>query len=175
MFNEEVKNMLIVTKRLIEKLKQKDEVAFEIIYYEYEKLVYYICYTITKDKHASEDLTQETFLKLLTSLDNYNEKGKFKQYIMMIARNLSKNYVTRVQNKKPIYDDDIIYSHKDETNHNLMLYDIKDYITELETEIVILHIIHKLKFREIAEYLDLSIGKVQSSYYNGIKTLRKEL
>ena len=50
--------MLIVNKRLIEKLKAKDELAFEQVYYEYEKLVYYICYSITKDKNASEDLTQ---------------------------------------------------------------------------------------------------------------------
>ena len=98
--------MLIVNKKLIEKLRAKDEIAFEQVYYEYEKLVYYICYSITKDPHASEDLTQDTFLKLLTSLDNYNETGKFKQYIMMIARNLSKNYVTRVANKQTIYSDE---------------------------------------------------------------------
>ena len=30
--------MLIVNKRLIEKLKAKDELAFEQVYYEYEKL-----------------------------------------------------------------------------------------------------------------------------------------
>ena len=39
--------MLIVNKRLIEKLKAKDELAFDQDYYEYEKLVYYICYSIT--------------------------------------------------------------------------------------------------------------------------------
>ena len=43
--------------------------VFEIIYYEYEKLVYYICYTITKDKHASEDLTQETKGEILSVLN----------------------------------------------------------------------------------------------------------
>lgn len=168
--------MLIVNKRLIEKLKAKDELAFEQVYYEYEKLVYYICFSITKDKNASEDLTQDTFLRLLTSLDTYEEKGKFKQYIMMIARNLSKNYLTRVANKQPIYSDEEIYNQKDESSNNhMMLYDIKDYLTDLEAEIVILRIVHKLKFKEIAEYLSMTIGKVQSTYYDAIKTLRKEL
>lgn len=167
--------MLIVNKRLIEKLKAKDELAFEQIYYEYEKLIYYICYSITKDRHASEDLTQDTFIKLLTSLDSYEENGKFKQYIMMIARNLSKNYVTRVASKQPLYCDEEIYQAKDTSNNNLMLYDIKEFLDDLQAEIVILKIIHKLKFKEIAEYLELSIGKVQAEYYNAIKTLRKEL
>ena len=167
--------MLIVNKRLIEKLKAKDELAFEQVYYEYEKLVYYICYSITKDKNASEDLTQDTFLRLLTSLDTYEETGKFKQYIMMIARNLSKNYVTRVASKQPIYSDEEIYNQKENSSNTMMLYDIKDYLTDLEAEIVILKIVHKLKFKEIAEYLSLTIGQVQATYYQAIKTLRKEL
>lgn len=167
--------MLIVTKGLIEKLKNKDEFAFEQIYYEYENLVYYICLSITKDKHASEDLTQETFLKLLTSLDNYTEVGKFKQYIMMIARNLSKNYLTRVVNKQPIYSDETIYGTKDQNKSSNLIYDIKEYLDDDQAEIVILKIVHNLKFKEIAEYKGLTIGKVQSDYYDAIKTLRKEL
>lgn len=167
--------MLIVTKGLIEKLKNKDEFAFEQIYYEYENLVYYICLSITKDKHASEDLTQETFLKLLTSLDNYTEVGKFKQYIMMIARNLSKNYLTRVVNKQPIYSDETIYGTKDQNKSSNLIYDIKECLDDDQAEIVILKIVHNLKFKEIAEYKGLTIGKVQSDYYDAIKTLRKEL
>lgn len=167
--------MLIITKGLIEKLKNKDEFAFEQIYYEYENLVYYICLSITKDKHASEDLTQETFLKLLTSLDNYTEVGKFKQYIMMIARNLSKNYLTRVVNKQPIYSDETIYGTKDQNKSSNLIYDIKEYLDDDQAEIVILKIVHNLKFKEIAEYKGLTIGKVQSDYYDAIKTLRKEL
>lgn len=167
--------MLIVTKKLIEELKAKDEFAFEQVYYEYANLVYYICYSITKDKNASEDLTQDTFLKLLTSLDNYTETGKFKQYIMMIARNLSKNYVTRVANKKPIYSDDDVYNVKADSNNDLLIYDINNYLNETQTEIVILKIVHRLKFREIAEFLDIPVNKVQFEYYTALKILRKEL
>lgn len=165
--------MLFITKGLIEKLKNKDEYTFELVYYEYENLVYYICYSITKDRHASEDLTQETFIKLLTSLDNYKETGKFKQYIMMIARNLSKNYLTRIANKQPLYNDDAIHNVKDENKINHLLYDINEYLNEEQAEIVILKIVHNLKFKEIAEYKNLTIGKVQSDYYDAIKTLRK--
>ena len=167
--------MLFITKGFIEKLKNKDEETFEKVYYEYENLVFYICYSITKDKHASEDLTQETFIKLLTSLDNYTETGKFKQYIMMIARNLSKNYLTRVANKQPIYSDETIYNAKDQNKSSNLIHDIKEYLTEDQAELVILKIVHNLKFKEIAEYKGMTIGKVQSDYYDAIKTLRKEL
>lgn len=166
---------MIITKKTIEKLKEKDEDTFEKIYFEYEKLVFYICYQITKNKHASEDLTQETFLKLITSLDNYNECGKFKEYIMMIARNLSKNYITRIEKNSPLLDDEQINHHKDQSNLHKVIYFINDYLDELSAEIVTLKIVHNFKFKEIAEYKGLTIGVVQSTYYQAIKTLRKEI
>ena len=93
----------------------------------------------------------------------------------MIARNLSKNYVTRIASKQPLYSDEEVYNTKDPSSNHVMLYDIHDYLSEMQAEIVILKIVHKLKFREIGEFLNLSIGKVQSEYYEAIKTLRKEL
>ena len=75
---------MVVTARVIEKLKNKDEQTFDQIYYEYNDLIYYICYSITHDKSVSEDLMQETFIKMLSSLDNYKENGKFKQFITEI-------------------------------------------------------------------------------------------
>lgn len=166
---------MLVTKRTIEKLKAKDETTFEQIYYEYEKLVYYICYQITKDRDASEDLVQETFIKLITSIDNYQEKGKFKQYIMMIARNVSKNYLTRCVNKNPLLDEEQINGTKDENKVNKIIFFINDYLDEENAEIVTLKIVHNLKFKEIAEYKNLSIGIIQAKYYQSIKILKEEL
>lgn len=166
---------MLITKRTIEKLKAKDEATFEQIYYEYEKLIYYICYQITKDRYASENLVQETFIKLITSLDNYQETGKFKQYIMMIARNLSKNYVTRDLNKQPIYDEEQINLQKDENNLKKMMIFINESLDEESAEIVILKIVHNLKFKEIAEFKNISIGITQAKYYQAIKILKKEV
>ena len=55
---------MVVTARVIEKLKNKDEQTFDQIYYEYNDLIYYICYSFTHDKSVSEDLMQETFIKM---------------------------------------------------------------------------------------------------------------
>lgn len=174
MYSEKVESIMLVTKNTIEKLKNRDEVTFEQIYYEYEKLVYYICYSITGNKQASEDLTQDTFVKLLTSLDNYQEKGKFKQYLMQIARNLSINYVTRTKEKLPVLDDEIVSSAKQSSNTQKMIIQINDALDFDEADIVILKIVYNFKFKEIAEYKNLTIGSVQSTYYQALEKLRKE-
>ena len=103
-----------ITKSLIEKLKQKDEEAFEIVYNEYEKLIYYIAFSITRNKENAEEVVQDTFLRMFNSIDNYTDKGKFKEWLTEIARNISKNKVTRDKEKNTIYDDEIIGSAKSE-------------------------------------------------------------
>ncbi len=169
---------MIITKRIIDKLKSGDESVFNKIYYEFEGLVYYICYSITLNKEASEDLTQDTFIKLLTSLDSYEENGHFKQYIMQIARNLSKNYVTRVKNKEvTLINDDLSFDsyaslNKDEEENKLII-ELRGLLTSLEADIVIMKIVYDFKFKEIAEDKKMTIGEVQSHYYKAIEKVKK--
>ena len=91
---------MIIESQLIKRIKAKDEEAFEIIYRKYEGLIYYIALSITKNKDDAEEVVQDTFLNMFNSIDTYEEKNKFKQWLMQIARNLSYNKVTR--NKESI-------------------------------------------------------------------------
>ena len=68
---------MVVTARVIEKLKNKDEQTFDQIYFEYNDLIYYICYSFTHDKSVSEDLMQETFIKMLVNA-SYNVSPEYK-------------------------------------------------------------------------------------------------
>ena len=63
---------------------------------------------------------------------------------------------------------------RDEVGLDSGIFDLCDVIED-QAELVILKIVHNLKFKEIAEYKGMTIGKVQSDYYDAIKTLRKEL
>lgn len=169
---------MIITKRVIERLKRRDEKTFNQIYYEFESLIYYICYSITLNKELSEDLTQETFIKLLTSIDDYEERGYFKQYLMQIARNLSKNYVTRVMNKeKTLSSDDISFDSFvgwDEHSDNAkVILELQFLLSMEEADIVILKIVYIFKFKEIADDKNMTIGEVESIYYRAIEKVKK--
>ena len=64
--------------QLIQKLKQKDNQAFELIYYETNKLVYSIIVSIVKDDDATEDLMQETYIKMIENINQFDPKRNFK-------------------------------------------------------------------------------------------------
>ena len=49
--------------------------------------IYRYCYFRLRDRHWAEDVTQETFLRWLSS-DTYRDTGQTLQYLYTIARNL---------------------------------------------------------------------------------------
>ena len=51
----------------------------EKIYQEYSETVYKYLFCLTSDADLAEDLTQETFLKLIKYIGSYKDKGKMKQ------------------------------------------------------------------------------------------------
>src|SRR5690554_7047163 len=71
----------------IEKLKQKDELAFEFIYKQTSSSVYAIIINIVKDHNKTEDLMQDTYIKMIKSINSYNNKYNFKTWLITIARN----------------------------------------------------------------------------------------
>lgn len=163
---------MVVNKRVIDKLKKHDEKTFDSIYKEFEGLVYYICYSITLNKDVAEDLTQDTFLKLLTSISSYEEDGHFKQYIMQIARNLSKNYITRIKSNNDSFNDDIECLDS-EQEKNKVLLELQSILEKEESEVVILKIVYDLKFKDISLYLNKTIGEIEAIYYKGLNKVKK--
>lgn len=166
--------IMIVNKKIIEKLKERDEETFELIYEHYYKLIYYVALNVTKDKEMASEIVQDTFMKMLTSIDTYDEGGKFKPWLCTIARNLSLNKVTRRKDKDVLYDEELVYSTK-HSESKLMDYilTIKGSLTPEDANIVILKLVYNYKFREIAEEMGLSLGLVQARYYQAIKILKQ--
>lgn len=157
-----------------ERLKQKDDVAFSKLYNDYVKLIYHIAYSYTRNKEDAEDITSDVFVKIMNSIDSYEDFGKFKEWICQITRNTARNYVTRDKHKDVIKDDDQLANHKcNASNHREMLELFEEYLDEITIQIMILRFIYNYKFKEISIITNMTIGKVQGLYYDGIEKLRK--
>ena len=63
------------------------EKDFEEIYNQYFKDVYKFIYSICRNEHVAEEVTQETFFKALKNIDKYNGQCKFYVWLCQIAKN----------------------------------------------------------------------------------------
>ncbi len=76
---------------------QTDEYFIKILE-EYEKLVFSICYRMTRDYFDAEDLTQETFLALYKALPAFNRQNP-KAFVTKIATNKCLDYLKKAERR----------------------------------------------------------------------------
>ena len=74
---------------LVRRCRAGDGAAWEEIVQTYTRRIYNLAYRFTSRADAAEDLTQEVFIRVYRSLEQYNPKqGDLQNWLMRLARNL---------------------------------------------------------------------------------------
>lgn len=172
----------MIEKRLKNAVNSRDEKkinnAFNEFYDHYFKLIYYIISQYIDNDYDVEDLTQDVFIKFFNNLLKINMDGNIKYYLTTMAKNMALNYL-KSQNKKIIYKDNMILSIIDDNSyHNKLIYetiidDLKEYLDDLEMQIVLLHVIEGAKFKDISHKMNKPTNTVITIYHRAIKKFKK--
>ncbi len=72
---------------------------FGEVVYQYEKLVYTICYQFTHNHHTAQDLAQETFLSAYSHMDSCPQDN-MKPWLARIAANKAKDFLKSAYNRR---------------------------------------------------------------------------
>jgi RNA polymerase sigma-70 factor, ECF subfamily len=75
------------------------EAAYRELIGRYQRPVFSLIYRLVRDREKSEDLAQETFIKVLNAIDRYDPTYKFSSWIFKIAHNTSLDHLRK---KEPI-------------------------------------------------------------------------
>lgn len=166
------------TKRLeraMKLFKSGDKTAFETIYNETHRLVFYIIYPIVKDYSKTEDIMQDVFLAIYEKIDLYKEDISPKAWICAIARNLAINNYQQ-EKKQNLVDIDKLPEFEVKENEDTPLIDLaKDLLSEEEFLIVMLCVCEGYKRREVAQLLNLSTSGVTWKLHQALDKLRKAM
>lgn len=159
-------------KFLIERLKKKDEKAFDRIYYKYIALIRYIVYDIVHDIEDTNDICQTTFTKFYQNINNY-KGGNLKYYLIQIAKNealmllRSRNKENKYLTEKFYLDNSIIEA----INSDIWLH-IAKILSPEELKVFILHFAFSLSFKEISALLNKSKTACYDLYKVGLKKVK---
>ncbi len=66
--------------------------AFEELYKQYYSQVYFYVLGLCRNDHVAEEITQETFFKVLKKIDTFKGECKVNVWILQIAKNTFYNY-----------------------------------------------------------------------------------
>jgi RNA polymerase sigma-70 factor (ECF subfamily) len=71
------------------------EAAYRELLHRYERPVFSLIYRMVRDRTAAEDLSQETFIKVLNALDSYRPEYRFSSWIFKIANNAAIDHLRK--------------------------------------------------------------------------------
>jgi RNA polymerase sigma-70 factor (ECF subfamily) len=175
---------------LVRRCRAGDGSAWEEIVSTFSRRIFNLAYRFTSSVEAAEDLTQEVFIRIYKTLDQYDPKqGNLSNWLMRLARNLIiDDYRHRQRNPQDAYADDVethvFHLHavggsaQKELERRELAKHVQEGIDKLPTDLrtcVILRDIEELSYQEIVELLKIPEGTVKSRINRGRIELAKIL
>ena len=185
------KNSDDIDSVLIEKAKNGNEGAFSILVNKYHPRVYASLFSFTKSKEDSEDLSQQTFIKVWQQLSSFRGDSAFFTWVYRIAINLAKNFVASSGFKKQKINTSIEKAEIDVSSfediesaviHEESLNEIKNFINTMPESLKTAFTLREVEgksYEDISVITDTPIGTVRSRIFRAresiIDFMQKEL
>jgi RNA polymerase sigma-70 factor, ECF subfamily len=178
--------------RLAKLARSGDRAAFEELVELYKDKIYHLAYRMLHNRHEAEEIVQETFMRVYTNLDRYDEQQKFSTWIYRIGTNLC---IDRLRKKKASYSLDAELSDgeggdwyatlasqdagpEDQVTLSETQQQIRDSIETLPEKykaIVILRYLQDFSLQEISDTLSMPVTTIKTRLHRGREFLRKKL
>jgi RNA polymerase sigma-70 factor, ECF subfamily len=168
---------------LVKKALTGDKKAFARLYQQYFEPIYRFCFYKTSKKKAAEDLTQDVFLKVLESLQNFKAESSFKNWIYGIAKNTVMDYyrkhyeINKIALEEWHWIEYLVLSDKErEKALNKKQKKVKSILKALKPKykkVLNLRFLKGYTIKEVAKELNLTQGNVKVIQYRAIKKLKK--
>ncbi len=179
----------ISDKELIRQYLDGDHNALEQLIEKHQNRVFAYILMVVKDKDLSEDIFQDTFIKVVNTLrsGSYKEEGKFLQWVMRIAHNLIIDHF-RKEKRIPVmennFDDFDIFdtlSLKDPSAEEKLVNEqirkdvrnLIEYLPEEQKQVLKMRHYANMSFKDIAEQTDVSINTALGRMRYALINLRK--
>lgn len=172
----------------VEKVKQGDQQAKEVLYTETCQHMFFLAKSIVKSDEEAMDIIHDSYICVFQKLDNIKNAAGFKSYLRTTVANRCKNYLRK---KKPLYLSDMT---EDGTELELEDTDgvipgelvgnedviecvrrVVESLPEEQRMCVILRYYDEMSLQEIADTLEVSLGTVKSRLSRANKKMRDEI
>jgi RNA polymerase sigma-70 factor, ECF subfamily len=161
----------------IARAKEGDRDALRLLYVRYANNVYGYVRSIVRDDKEAEDLTQHVFLKLITAIVKYDDRGvPFSGWLLRLARNAALDHLRRrrATPTEEVYGAD---SHIDESSLDRArsLRVALDALPEEQRNVVVMRHVIGLTPPEIAARMGRSESSIHGLHHRGRRALQEEL
>ncbi|MHC4653491.1 MAG: RNA polymerase sigma factor [Planctomycetota bacterium] len=189
-------NIKIDDAVLVEQCRQGDSEAIEQLILKYQNRIYNVILRICRNTDDAAELTQETFVKIIEKINEFEGRSSFYTWAFRIAVNLTLNYCQRSVRLKSRSLDAEGDEHNRQARRELkefltdescpdpaavaqnkelcgMIVDALMKLDDAHRAVVVLRDIEGMNYARIAEVLDIELGTVKSRLSRARSNLRK--
>jgi len=181
-------NLVLPDAVLVKNYISGDESALASLIERHQSKIYGFIYSKINDRDLSDDIFQDTFIKVIKTLksQSYNEEGKFLPWVMRIAHNLVVDHYRKAK-KMPYQretDEYSIFNYMTDNSLNIEgqiiseqvetdLAKLLDELPQDQKEVLIMRMYQDLSFKEIADLTGVSINTALGRMRYALLNLRK--
>jgi RNA polymerase sigma factor (sigma-70 family) len=168
-----------------------NQILFESLYHEHKTLVYNVALNYLQSIEDAEEVTQDVFVKVYHSLENFNQKSSYKTWIYRISINQCLDFVKKKNSQKRFF----IFGKKSQNEQEYLntstfehpgilmenqeeaavLFAVINTLTDNQKTAFLLYKLDGLSNPEIAEIMQLSISSVESLVFRAKASLQEKL
>ena len=174
-------------KELVKKLQQADQLTFKYFVDQYQNKVLNTCWGFVKNSSEAEDLTQEVFIEIFESIQDFKHESRLSTYVYRIAVNKSLDYIRKQKRQKrwgnflsimgwsdsSEMPDIPTWEHPGVTLENKerasILIKQVETLPEKQRVVFNLRYYDEMPYEEMATVLNTSEGALKASYHHAVK------
>lgn len=175
---------------LLDRARRREIAALDEIIERYSPRIYGLLYRLTGSPEVAEDYLQETFLRVVRTIERYEHVGRFEAWLFRIAANLARDHARQRRRNRTVASlsaadeaDDALAALGPTSNaapgerfeaqeQSAQLAAAMARLPEADREILLLRHYSELSFREIAELLDVPLGTALARAHRALQKLR---
>jgi RNA polymerase sigma-70 factor (ECF subfamily) len=168
---------------LAQRLRGGDRAAAETLVEQYHERIYVFMRSMGHDRQTSEDLTQETFMRVWYHIGQLREGKALTGWVFRIAGNVSRLYWRKHKHPGPVNIEDVQPAEdeadsSDRAEDRELFAGLHQAVGRLPWKLrqaVVLHYMDQLTITEAAEAAQVREGTLKSRLNRALEALRKEM
>ena len=168
---------------LVARAQEGDRDALEELYLEHFDRIYSYLHMTVGNRHDAEDLTTQTFLKMLESINRFRwGTAPFSAWLFRIAHNLAMDHFRARRRWQPEEEvpepDQVESSAEDEAMRVLSsenMFDLIEQLSDEQRQVLILKFVFDFSNLEVAAVLDKTEGAIKSLQHRALASLQKHV
>ena len=166
-------------EKAIQKIASGDHDALRVVHKYMNRQIYAVAYAVLRDFALSDDVVQETYVKIMEKAVFYEKETKARAWILSIARNLA---IDIYRKRSFDFSSEEIEQEEEAERFDegsvLVSMEVKrslDSLDDEERQIITMKIYAGLKHKEIAPLLDINEEACKKKYQRALVKLRSAL